>query len=161
MSTSAVVKREAGVVDRILAVQLSVAGCVQGVGLRPTIARLAAQLDLAGHVRNTPAGVVLVLEGSPAAIDAFVPALGAQLPPEARVRSIERTEIASRGRSGFQICAASVEGAVSAPIPLDMATCPRCLADIAEPGNRRYGYAFTSCTDCGPRYSIIRELPFE
>jgi hydrogenase maturation protein HypF len=122
---------------------------------------LAIQLGLAGHVRNTLAGVDLVLEGTPCAVDAFVPALAGRLPPEAKIRSIERSELVPSGRIGFQILAETDEGTISTPAALDLTTCPRCLDDVAGPGNRRHSYAFTSCTDCGPRYSIIRELPFE
>ena len=161
MTASSAEVNEVDVINPASAEQLTITGCVQGVGLRPAIARVAARLQLAGHVSNTPAGVVLVLEGSRSAVDAFVPALGERLPPKAVIRSVQHVEIAPTGRSGFRILSGFDRGPISTPIPLDLVTCPRCLADVTGPRDRRLGYAFASCADCGPRYSIIRALPFE
>ena len=147
--------------DRQVAVQLAISGCVQGVGMRPAIVRLASQLELAGHVHNSPAGVVVVLEGPQSAVESFLPVLLANLPPEASIAAIHHRSLAPSGRRGFSILAGSDEGPVQTPVPRDLAVCPRCLADVSYASNRRHEYPFTSCTDCGPRYSILRALPFE
>lgn len=147
--------------DPTVAAQLTISGCVQGVGMRPAIVRVASQLELAGHVQNSPAGVVVVLEGPRSAVESFLPDLRAQLPPEATVDAIQHSPLAPARRIGFQILAGTNDGAIQTPVPRDLAVCPQCLADVAQATNRRHAYPFTSCTDCGPRYSILRALPFE
>jgi hydrogenase maturation protein HypF len=146
---------------RPVAVRLTLSGCVQGVGLRPAITRLAMELDLAGEVRNTAAGVTVILEGSRESVALFAPLLRERLPPKAIVHSIERHDIAAAGRPGFQILPEGAAGPIRTAAARDLAVCPQCLAEVADVGDRRYGYPFTSCTDCGPRYSIVESIPFE
>jgi hydrogenase maturation protein HypF len=147
--------------SRPIAVSLTISGCVQGVGLRPAIARLASELNLAGEVCNTPAGVTLVLEGWPGIIESFASILHERLPSGARIDNIQSRTIAATSRKGFRIRSGIEAGEIGTPVPRDLAVCPRCLADVAAAGNRRQGYPFTGCTDCGPRYSIVEAMPFE
>jgi hydrogenase maturation protein HypF len=147
--------------DILTAVRVTIFGRVQGVGLRPAIARLAEDLELSGEVANTAQGVALVLEGPRIAVDSFVAALPKHLPPEARLDSVQVEPIAAAQRAGFHIVAGTDAGPIRTEVPRDLKVCPSCLAEIADTSDRRYGYPFTSCTDCGPRYSIIRKLPFE
>jgi hydrogenase maturation protein HypF len=151
----------AGATNELVAVQLTILGRVQGVGLRPTIARLAAQLALAGHVCNTPAGVVAVLEGPRHVTESFLQSLRERLPPEADVRDIRCNHIAPSARTSFEVLPGTEAGSIQTQVPRDFAACPHCLADVSDTSNRRHGYAFTTCTDCGPRYSIIHAIPFE
>lgn len=144
-----------------VAVRLTISGCVQGVGLRPAIARLAVSLELAGEVHNAPAGVVVVLEGPKSAVESFPMKLRDHFPPEARIRSIQCHSIEVRERTGFEILLGSGDGSVLTQVPCDLVVCTDCLKELSEKADRRHGYPFISCTDCGPRYSIIHSLPFE
>jgi hydrogenase maturation protein HypF len=147
--------------DILTAVRLTIFGRVQGVGLRPAIARLAEELELAGEVGNTAQGVALVLEGPRIAVDSFVAELHKHLPPEARLDKVQVDQTAVAQRSGFHIVAGVDDAPIRTEVPRDLNVCPNCLAELSDTGDRRHGYPFTSCTDCGPRYSIIRQLPFE
>lgn len=142
--------------------RIEVRGIVQGVGFRPFVWRLAHQLDLAGFVRNASSGVVIEVEGKPDALDRFETALRSEAPPLARIDSIDRQSIPSVcGEPGFIISESSVGEAMQTLISPDIATCPACLADIANADGRRYRYAFTNCTDCGPRYTIVESIPYD
>ena len=140
--------------------EIIVRGIVQGVGFRPFVWRLAQRLGLDGEVSNRGDAVVIVATGPPPVLDAFAAALAAEAPPLARVESIERRAVPSFAGSGFTI-AASAPGTVSVGIVADIATCPACRAEIADPAARRHRYAFTNCTDCGPRFSIVEGLPYD
>ncbi|HUE69700.1 MAG TPA: carbamoyltransferase HypF [Pirellulaceae bacterium] len=160
MPTDMAERREAKQ-DRRVAACLTIRGCVQGVGLRPTIARLARALALAGEVRNTLAGVAVVLEGTSSAVGSFSELLRRQLPSAARIAGIDAEPIPATGRRGFAIVAATAGGALQTEVPRDPVVCPACLTEAARKGDRRHEYPFTSCADCGPRYSVLVALPFE
>ncbi len=137
-------------------------GVVQGVGLRPLVWRFAQQLGLAGSVRNDGQGVVIEVHGDSAAIEQLVVQLSAQLPPLARLDAITRESLAAAPvATGFEILSSGDGPTVATQIPPDAATCTECLHEIMTPGHRRYRYPFTSCTHCGPRFSIIEQLPYD
>ncbi len=139
-----------------------VQGVVQGVGFRPFVARLAGQLGLAGHVTNTTRGVEIEVQGGPGAVDAFARRLAADAPPVAAILSVDAAPLPpDPGAAGFRIRASRVDPAAAAIIPPDIATCPACLAELFDPADRRHGYPFVNCTDCGPRYTIIRSVPYD
>ncbi len=144
--------------------RITLRGRVQGCGVRPAIARLAAERGLVGSVWNSPRGVVVELLGSEDALIRFRETLPRALPAVAAVDGWEESEIDSdafQPRGGFEIRASDREGEAAAIVPPDLATCPRCLAEAADPTDRRFGYAFMTCTDCGPRYSIVRSMPYD
>ncbi len=146
---------------RRAAARLTVFGVVQGVGFRPFVYRLALRLGLAGWVENAGSGVEIHVEGPAGAVrDDFPAALRAGLPPLASIERLDARPAALGGFRGFEIRATrDASGFVF--ISPDIATCPDCLAEIAAPGARRYRYAFTNCTNCGPRYTIVRGLPYD
>ena len=134
---------------------------VQGVGFRPFLHRLAARLGLGGWARNTPAGVELEAEGPPDALAAFVRALREEPPPLAAVEQVEVQPLpACRGETAFAILPSAAGDAATLAAP-DLAPCPACLREMADPAGRRYRYPFTNCTDCGPRFSILKALPYD
>ncbi len=138
-----------------------VAGQVQGVGFRPFVYRLACELQLGGSVRNTPEGVVIEVEGAPGAVAAFGERLPAEIPPLARLTRHERAPLPPLGETVFHIAASAAGAGHDVLISPDVATCPDCLADMADPANRRYRYPFTNCTNCGPRHTITRAIPYD
>jgi hydrogenase maturation protein HypF len=141
---------------------LAVSGVVQGVGFRPYVLRLAQRLGVAGWVRNAGDTVQIEVEGPESAVTTFVRTLPEELPPGAVVRSLREERVAPLGASGFHIePSAAAASPTAAPIPPDAAPCDRCLSEITTPGARREGYAFTSCTACGPRYTIARGVPYD
>jgi len=141
--------------------RIRIRGVVQGVGFRPFIHNLARRLDLAGYVLNSSAGVVTEVEGGDAAVDRFVESLRTEAPPLARIEEMLVSEIAPLGGLGFVIRESQpLEGEFVLVSP-DVATCPDCFRDFTDPTNRRYGYPFTNCTNCGPRYTIIRDIPYD
>ncbi|HUJ15955.1 MAG TPA: carbamoyltransferase HypF [Thermoanaerobaculia bacterium] len=141
--------------------RIEVRGTVQGVGFRPFVYQLARRIGVNGRVRNDSRGVVIDAFGAAGSLDDFIEALEAEAPPAARVRSIDWSAIPFETASGFTIVesASSTEHRVS--IPADLATCGDCLREILDPTNRRYRYAFTNCTNCGPRYSIVNGAPYD
>ena len=139
---------------------LRVTGLVQGVGFRPTVYRLALERGLSGFVYNDAAGVGIELEGAPEAVGGFAAALEKDCPPLARIDSIRQSDLPPTGETGFRIVE-SRGGAVTTAITPDAATCLECARDMFTPGNRRYRYAFTNCTHCGPRFTITRALPYD
>jgi len=143
-------------------IQLRVRGVVQGVGFRPYVYQLARAHGLAGFVMNSSAGVFLEIEGTAAALADFVQALPAQAPPLVQIADIAQTEIAANGEREFVIRPSDDAGPVAFTlIPPDICVCDACLADVHDPANRRFGYPFTNCTNCGPRYSIILDIPYD
>jgi len=139
--------------------QIEVCGIVQGVGFRPFVYRLAARLGLDGDVRNAGDRVIIHASGPRAVLDAFAAALLAEAPVLARVEAITRRP-AAVPEPGFRIIESGA-GTVSVGVVPDVATCPACRAEIADPAARRHRYAFTNCTDCGPRFSIVTGLPYD
>ncbi|MBU2516499.1 MAG: carbamoyltransferase HypF [Proteobacteria bacterium] len=141
--------------------QAQVKGVVQGVGFRPFVYNLARGLGLTGWVGNTAAGVELAVQGSPQAVEEFFGRLISQAPPLADIHEVNRNEAALEpGESEFTI-RASQAGRRSTLISPDVAVCEACLAEMNDPADRRHGYAFINCTHCGPRYTIIQDLPYD
>jgi len=138
-----------------------VTGVVQGVGFRPFIYRLARRHNLAGWVCNTSQGVEIEIEGPPAALDTFIGWLQQEAPALARIDAVLSFDARPQGGAGFAIRESRHLAATAALIPADVATCDDCLADITDPLNRRYRYPFTNCTNCGPRFTIIRQVPYD
>ncbi|MEU7015274.1 carbamoyltransferase HypF [Streptomyces sp. NPDC046385] len=138
-----------------------VRGVVQGVGFRPFVYALATGLRLSGHVTNTPDGVVAEVEGDPADVASFCARLTPDAPPLARVESVETAEVTASGGSGFTIVPSHQGGAVRTLVPPDTATCDDCLAELADPADRRYLHPFITCTNCGPRFTIVTGLPYD
>ena len=137
-----------------------VTGLVQGVGFRPTVHRIAHELSLAGEVFNDAEGVGVILEGPEEAVLRFPEVLRAQKPPLARIDDVVMTEVPATGRTEFTITKTK-GGHVRTGITADAATCAACLEDLFDPKNRRYRYAFTNCTHCGPRFTITKRLPYD
>lgn len=136
---------------------LRICGLVQGVGFRPYVWRLATELGLRGWVRNDGAGVSAAVDGEKVA--EFIRRLPLELPRLARLDGIESEPFAVLD-AGFAILD-SVAGAVATAIGPDAAICPDCITDICDPANRRWRYAFTTCTHCGPRYTVSRKVPYD
>jgi len=140
---------------------IRVRGVVQGVGFRPTVWRLAKQHQLRGEVWNDGEGVMIHAFGLDEDLDAFIRQIPLQLPPLARLDSLDVQTLNELAQGDEFRIVASRHNVIETPIAADAATCPDCLADIADPGNRRYRYPFTNCTHCGPRLSIIRRVPYD
>jgi hydrogenase maturation protein HypF len=134
---------------------------VQGVGFRPFVYRLALEEELAGFIGNDTDGVTIEVEGPAERVESFLGRLRAEAPPLARIDSIAARELAATGAAGFRIVASEVLGRVSTGIPADAATCPDCLRELLDPADRRYRYPFLNCTNCGPRFTITRRIPYD
>ena len=141
--------------------RLRVSGTVQGVGFRPFIYGLAVRHRLAGWVCNTGGGVLIEVEGAEEDLARFVEGIRSEAPPLARVSLVESKIVPPLGETTFAIRHSEESTAARAVIPPDTATCPDCLADIRNPANRRYCYPFTNCTNCGPRFTIIKGVPYD
>ena len=140
---------------------LAVTGVVQGVGFRPFVHRLALRLGLAGWVRNTAGAVEIHVEGDAAALDVFEVALVAEAPPLSRVERVTAGAAPLEGYERFSVLASADAHAARPAIPPDVALCAACARELREPGNRRFGYPFITCTDCGPRYTVVEALPYD
>ncbi len=143
------------------AAEVHVTGVVQGVGFRPFVFGLAERLGLKGWVCNTSAGVDIRVEGPPAAVDAFAAALSNEAPPLARIEDIAVARRSPNGFTTFEIRASAPIPGAYQPIAPDVATCPDCLRELADPADRRHGYPFLNCTNCGPRFTIITDIPYD
>ncbi len=144
-------------------VAITVRGVVQGVGFRPFVYNTARGLGLAGWVRNEAGTVRIEVEGSPPEVDVFLTVLRDDPPPQARIEELAVEEMAPAAMAGAPFEIRSSDGArpPSPTIPADLATCRECLAEVSTAGGRRFRYPFTNCTNCGPRWSIIRRLPYD
>jgi len=141
--------------------ELLLTGRVQGVGFRPFVYRLASRLQLAGFVRNLSGQVLVHVEGPRSALDEFESALLCEAPALARPL-IERTgSVAPAGWSRFTIEPSAAHRNAEIHLPPDQSICPECLAELGDPRDRRYRYPFINCTQCGPRYTLITELPYD
>ncbi|MGP1385057.1 MAG: carbamoyltransferase HypF [Thainema sp.] len=140
---------------------LHVEGIVQGVGFRPFVYTLARSVGVTGWVQNTAQGVFIEIEGTAAQLQSFQQRLEAEKPEHALLQRVEVTQLESMGDQDFRILPSSQTAAKTALILPDLATCPTCLAEMWEPTNRRYRYPFINCTHCGPRFSIVRSLPYD
>jgi hydrogenase maturation protein HypF len=142
-------------------VRVRVTGVVQGVGFRPFVYRLAGELGLAGFVLNDFRGVALEVEGASATVECFLARLRDEAPPLAVIDSIHCAECPVSGETGFAIYRSFADGVPDASVSADSATCPDCLRELFDPGDRRYRYPFTNCTNCGPRFTIVRGVPYD
>jgi len=140
---------------------LSVRGVVQGVGFRPFVYRLASEERLAGFIGNDTGGVTIEIEGPPERVEVFCRRLQQEAPPLSRIDSVVAREAEPLGESGFRIAASDAKGQVSTGIPADAATCADCLRELLDPKDRRYRYPFLNCTNCGPRFTITRRIPYD
>jgi hydrogenase maturation protein HypF len=141
--------------------RVEVRGIVQGVGFRPFVYRLAHKCHLSGWVRNTSGNVTIEVEGQERDINRFLTLLRQDAPPVAHVRDITTKTIPIKGGTGFSILGSKAKAGEYQPISGDIATCPECLGEIFDPDNRRYLYPFTNCTNCGPRFTIIKDIPYD
>jgi hydrogenase maturation protein HypF len=144
-----------------LRAKITVHGAVQGVGFRPFVYRLATQLRLNGWVLNSSQGVFIEVEGPLDLVHEFVARLEKEKPPLAIIQSFESSFLDIAGYQSFEIRYSDDTGPKTALILPDIATCADCLRELLDPSNRRYRYPFTNCTNCGPRFSIIEELPYD
>ncbi|MBM7457107.1 hydrogenase maturation protein HypF [Oceanisphaera litoralis] len=147
--------------DALAGSRLRVTGCVQGVGFRPVVYRLATELGLSGSVGNIGSGVEIRLAADTAAVANFCRRLRAECPAHARIDRIAAEPVAFDVAPRNFAVIESQSGEQGARFPPDLAICPPCLAELVDPNNRRYGYPFINCTDCGPRYSLVRALPWD
>ncbi|WP_241010635.1 carbamoyltransferase HypF [Mycobacterium camsae] len=141
--------------------RLDIAGVVQGVGFRPAVARIAARHGLSGCVYNDSGAVHCELEGPVEAVDAAARAIATDHPPMARIDSIRTTPVAPIGDSGFRIVGSRSGDDRRTLVPPDIAICDDCLRELRDPDDRRYGHPFITCTNCGPRYTVITDLPYD
>ncbi len=148
--------------------RITVSGIVQGVGFRPHVYRLANRYGLSGHVENTGSGVAIEVQGPETTIAEFVRSLEFEAPPLARIASLCMEQTACAEEMGFTILASDASALADtliAPadtlIAPDAASCPDCLRELFDPADRRYGYPFLNCTNCGPRFTILRHIPYD
>ena len=142
-------------------VDIHVTGVVQGVGFRPFVYRLAGEHGIAGWVRNTATDVEIHVEGTVDNVTAFLEELRTKAPPMARILSIETHDCAPSSGPGFAILDSTRDSTGGRLVSPDVATCQACLKEVSDPNDRRYRYPFTNCTNCGPRFTIIREMPYD
>ena len=144
--------------------RLRVRGTVQGVGFRPFVYRTAVELGLAGSVWNDSEGVVIEAEGPADRLDELSRRLTEEAPPLATVSAVEATPLPlgpGNGAGPFSIVDSRADAAPAVAVSVDAATCADCLAELHDPADRRFGYPFVNCTNCGPRYTIIRSIPYD
>lgn len=140
---------------------VKVRGVVQGIGFRPFVYGAATRRGLAGWVRNRTDGVHIEVQGPEQSVRDFMDALKREAPASARIEGIDSTEIPAAAETDFRILDSAAGAVVLPTLPADQATCAACLAEMESPGDRRYRYPFTNCTQCGPRYTIIEALPYD
>jgi hydrogenase maturation protein HypF len=140
---------------------IRVTGVVQGVGFRPFIHRTAVRLGLSGCVRNTFGGAEVEIEGSDEQLQAFLDSLHREPPPIARIDRVETIDMEPNGSTGFSIVQSAAVGSEAALISPDVAVCADCLREMRDPADRRHRYPFINCTNCGPRFTIVEEVPYD
>jgi hydrogenase maturation protein HypF len=141
--------------------RITVTGVVQGVGFRPFVHRIATELGVTGFVGNDAAAVFIEAQGPPRAIAELTRRLTAESPPLALITAISESPMTSRAEDGFLIVASGGASGPRTLIPPDVATCDACLRELFDPSGRRYRHPFITCTDCGPRFTIIKDLPYD
>ena len=141
--------------------QVVITGVVQGVGFRPHVARVAARYPITGLCGNDDNSVFLEVQGTGEDVDSFCEAVVAEIPPMASILTFTSTDVPSQEESQFHIVASRRAGVAITLIPADGAICQDCINDIEDPVNRRFQYPFATCTNCGPRLSIIRDVPYD
>src|SRR5579862_5489445 len=148
-------------VTAVIRTAIRVEGIVQGVGFRPFVYTLATGLGLAGHVGNDTDGVFVEVEGAPAVVSEFLVLLEREAPPLARIERITTAPLPPSGSASFAIAASGSAGPRRTLVSADTSTCADCLRELADPADRRYGYPFINCTNCGPRFTIVRDVPYD
>ena len=140
---------------------IEVSGIVQGVGFRPFVYNLAHSLGLAGYIYNSSSGVTIEVEGAEIDLDAFVESLRSHPPQLSAIAGIAVSNVEACGDAGFSIHESHEELGGFSLVSPDAGTCDACWRDFGDPKNRRYGYPLTNCTHCGPRYTIIQDIPYD
>jgi hydrogenase maturation protein HypF len=146
---------------RVARKAIDVAGIVQGVGFRPYVYRLANECGLTGLIANTPAGVSIEVQGEVEAVDRFLERLSKEIPPLAKITGIVPRDAELQRETTFRIKASSLRAAAKALISPDVSVCEDCLREMLNPRDRRFGYPFINCTNCGPRFTIINDIPYD
>jgi hydrogenase maturation protein HypF len=149
------------VTDPIIRIRVRCRGAVQGVGFRPTVHRIATALGLAGWVVNDPGGATVEVEGPASVIAAFPDRLRSGLPPLARLDGMEVTEVPALGDTAFQVRDSRAGRRAGALVPADAVLCADCRRELDDPDDRRHRYPFITCTNCGPRFSLVHHLPYD
>ena len=142
-------------------VRARVEGTVQGVGFRPYVYRLAGELGVAGYVLNDSRGVVVEIEAPPETVERFLVRLPLEAPPLATVERVTSEQLEELGERGFSIRESPAGGEPHAAVSPDTATCGDCLGELFDPADRRFRYPFVNCTNCGPRFTIVRDVPYD
>jgi hydrogenase maturation protein HypF len=140
---------------------INVTGFVQGVGFRPFVYRLANECNLVGCIANTPAGVSIEVQGPVAAVESFLTRLPQEVPPLAKIILLTPHDAEPQGDTSFRILASRLDQPPGALISPDAAVCEDCLRELMNPRDRRFRYPFINCTNCGPRFTIIRDIPYD
>ena len=153
--------REDTLARSVVRYEVKVLGLVQGVGFRPFVARLARKLGLAGHVVNDGTGVFIDIEGQVAELEEFLDRLRNEAPPLSRISSVTKTQREPKGRDSFSVRESASPSERFALISPDIATCEECLDELRDPADRRYRYPFINCTNCGPRFTIVKDVPYD
>src|SRR5215208_5886593 len=138
-----------------------ITGIVQGVGFRPFVYSLATRLGLKGWVKNTSAGVEIEVDGETEPLDLFLQQLRNEAPPLSRIDEFSAAFHAANGFHSFEILHSEVVEGAFQPISPDVSICPDCLRELFDPNDRRYHYPFINCTNCGPRFTIIKDIPYD
>jgi hydrogenase maturation protein HypF len=140
---------------------IEVSGVVQGVGFRPHVYRLATERHLAGQIRNTPAGVDIEIQGESEVVEDFIARLSSDAPPLSRITDLHLRDLPSNGDARFVIVESARGAKVQTLISPDIAVCDDCRRELLDPHDRRYRYPFINCTNCGPRFTIVRDIPYD
>ncbi|HYW65890.1 MAG TPA: Sua5/YciO/YrdC/YwlC family protein, partial [Candidatus Dormibacteraeota bacterium] len=145
----------------VLRKAIDVTGLVQGVGFRPFVYRLANECNLAGFIANTPAGVSIEVQGPAESVAGFLARLPQEIPPLAKITSLVPRDVELQPDTTFLILSSRLDRPPKALISPDVAVCEDCLREMADPRDRRFRYPFINCTNCGPRFTIIRDIPYD
>ena len=140
---------------------IEVSGVVQGVGFRPHVYRLATERHLAGQIRNTPAGVDIEIQGESDVVEDFIARLSSEAPPLSCITDLHLRDLPSNGDARFVIVESARGAKVQTLISPDVAVCDDCRRELLDPRDRRYRYPFINCTNCGPRFTIVRDIPYD
>jgi hydrogenase maturation protein HypF len=143
------------------AIEISIRGVVQGVGFRPFVHRLAIRHRISGWVRNEAGAVRVVAQGASPDLDDFLAALQSELPPLARIDALVVLETRPESLEGFRVVASDLAPVGRLPVSPDVAICASCQRELFDPANRRHRYPFITCTDCGPRFTVIESMPYD
>jgi len=141
--------------------RITLRGAVQGVGFRPFVYRLATEMSLSGWVLNSSAGLVVEVEGSSDQLSRFEQRLEHERPKASVVTAHESAWVAVEGSTRFEIHESDTDAGKSVNVLPDLATCTDCREELFDPANRRFEYPFTNCTNCGPRYTIVVDIPYD